>query len=174
MLTSPNLTLTLQRVPVATAGAAGGAVQAAQRIGSAIGSAMLVGIFYSQLSRDDYAYQPAISSTLLYAAGFMLLALSLSVTDLIRQPRRSRRAAGLTATTTVNRGSEQTVAAGQLPAEGDTPIADGGRNAGLYGLLPTRFGAGGKESPGFQANARRTAGKSSGTESTIEMRHGRP
>jgi hypothetical protein len=91
MLTSPNLTLTLQQVPVSMAGAAGGAVQAAQRIGSAIGSAVLVSVFYSQLSRGGYAYQTAISNTLLCAAGVMLLALSLAITDLMRRPRRSGR-----------------------------------------------------------------------------------
>ena len=85
MVTSPNLTLTLQHVPVAMAGAAGGALQSAQRIGAAIGSAVLVTIFYHQLARTDNAYPPAISNTLLYATGFMLLALTLSIVDLVRQ-----------------------------------------------------------------------------------------
>lgn len=40
MIISPNLTLALQNVSVAMAGAAGGAVQAARRIGAAIGSAV--------------------------------------------------------------------------------------------------------------------------------------
>jgi EmrB/QacA subfamily drug resistance transporter len=50
MVTSPNMTLTLQNVPVRTAGAAGGAVQTAQRIGAAIGTATLVTIFYHVLT----------------------------------------------------------------------------------------------------------------------------
>jgi hypothetical protein len=38
MVTSPNVTLTLEAVPVRIAGAAGGALQTAQRIGAAIGT----------------------------------------------------------------------------------------------------------------------------------------
>jgi EmrB/QacA subfamily drug resistance transporter len=89
MVTSPNLTLTLQHVPVAMAGAAGGALQTAQRIGAAAGSAVLVTIFYNQFSQADAVYPTAISHTLLYAAGFMVLALSLAIVDLARQGQRS-------------------------------------------------------------------------------------
>ena len=89
MVTSPNLTLTLEHVPVAMAGAAGGALQTAQRIGAAVGSAVLVTIFYHQLSQVGEAYSVAISHTLLYAAGFMMLALSLAIVDLARQEQRS-------------------------------------------------------------------------------------
>jgi EmrB/QacA subfamily drug resistance transporter len=89
MVTSPNLTLTLEHVPVAMAGAAGGALQTAQRIGAAVGSAVLVTIFYHQLSQVGTAYATAISDTLLYAAGFMVLALSLAIVDLARQAQRS-------------------------------------------------------------------------------------
>jgi hypothetical protein len=86
MIISPILTLALQNVSVAMAGAAGGAVQA-RRIGDRLGRAHSV--FYSHL-RQGPAYQLAISTTLMYAAGFMLLALSLSlsVVDLLRQSRR--------------------------------------------------------------------------------------
>jgi len=89
MVTSPNLTLTLEHVPVAMAGAAGGALQTAQRIGAAVGSAVLVTILYHQLSEVGEAYPTAISDTLLYAAGFMVLALSLAIVDLARQAQRS-------------------------------------------------------------------------------------
>ena len=47
MVTSPNITLTLASVPVRMAGVAGGALQTAQRIGSAIGTASLAGVFYA-------------------------------------------------------------------------------------------------------------------------------
>jgi hypothetical protein len=46
MVTSPTMTLTLQNVPVAMAGAAGGAVQTAQRIGSAVGTAVLATVYW--------------------------------------------------------------------------------------------------------------------------------
>src|SRR4051812_8689657 len=41
MVVSPNTTLTLEAVPRRMAGAAGGALQTAQRIGSALGTALL-------------------------------------------------------------------------------------------------------------------------------------
>jgi EmrB/QacA subfamily drug resistance transporter len=50
LVTSPNITLTLQYVPVWMAGAAGGALQTAQRIGAAIGTAALATIFYRALA----------------------------------------------------------------------------------------------------------------------------
>jgi hypothetical protein len=71
MVTSPNITLTLESVPVRMAGVAGGALQTAQRIGST--------------GRD---YPAAVSDTLLCASGVMLLALLLAVVELVR--RRSR------------------------------------------------------------------------------------
>jgi hypothetical protein len=50
---------------------------------------VLVTIFYHQLSQVGDAYSAAISHTLLYAAGFMMLALSLAIVDLARQEQRS-------------------------------------------------------------------------------------
>jgi EmrB/QacA subfamily drug resistance transporter len=86
MVTSPNMTLTLQYVPVRMAGAAGGAVQTAQRIGAAIGTALLATVFYQILVRtQDYA--TAVSDAVLCAAGLMLLAWSLALTDLVRHRR---------------------------------------------------------------------------------------
>jgi EmrB/QacA subfamily drug resistance transporter len=89
MVTSPNVTLSLQHVPVRMAGAAGGALQTAQRIGSAIGTAVLATIFYQVLTRSGHAYQKAVSDALLSAAALMLLALLIAIADL----RRHRRAA---------------------------------------------------------------------------------
>jgi MFS family permease len=85
MVTSPNMTLTLANVPVRMGGAAGGAVQTAQRIGAAIGTATLATIYYHVLthSRDDFS--TAISDTLLSASGFMLLALLMALTDATRR-----------------------------------------------------------------------------------------
>jgi EmrB/QacA subfamily drug resistance transporter len=84
MVTSPNITLTLQYVPTRMAGAAGGALQTAQRIGSAIGTAVLATIFYHQLARAGSAYRPAVSDAVLCAAAFMTVALLLAVLDLAR------------------------------------------------------------------------------------------
>jgi EmrB/QacA subfamily drug resistance transporter len=87
MVTSPNMTMTLQNVPVAMAGAAGGAVQTAQRIGAAIGTASLTMIFYSVLLSTCHDYSAAVSDTLLAAAGFMVLALLLALAEALHHPR---------------------------------------------------------------------------------------
>jgi MFS family permease len=56
MVTSPNFTLTLEAVPVRMADAAGGALQTAQRIGSAVGTALLASVFYRILTSSGHAY----------------------------------------------------------------------------------------------------------------------
>ena len=82
MVTSPNVTLTLASVPVRMAGAAGGALQTAQRIGSAIGTALLASVFYRVLQGSGHDYPTAISAALLCAAGLMLLALLLAIAEM--------------------------------------------------------------------------------------------
>jgi EmrB/QacA subfamily drug resistance transporter len=82
MVTSPNVTLTLASVPVRMAGAAGGALQTAQRIGSAIGTALLVTVFYRVLTGAGHAYPEAVSVALLCACGLMLLALLLAIAEI--------------------------------------------------------------------------------------------
>jgi glycerol uptake facilitator-like aquaporin len=93
MVTSPNMTLTLQDVPVRMAGAAGGALQTAQRIGAAIGTATLATIFYHVLTQTGHDYSIAVSDTLLAACGFMLLALLMALTEATRRRRQGQRAA---------------------------------------------------------------------------------
>jgi EmrB/QacA subfamily drug resistance transporter len=87
MVTSPNITLTLASVPVRMAGAAGGALQTAQRIGSAIGTALLVSVFYRVLQDTGHAYHVAVSDALLCASGLMLLALLLAIAELWQRRR---------------------------------------------------------------------------------------
>jgi len=89
MVTSPNITLTLESVPVRMAGAAGGALQTAQRIGSAIGTAVLAMVFYRVLTSTGHDYPAAISDALLCASGLMVLALLVAVAELLR--RRAHR-----------------------------------------------------------------------------------
>jgi EmrB/QacA subfamily drug resistance transporter len=84
MVTSPNITLTLQHVPVSMAGVAGGALQTAQRIGAAIGTAVLATIFYHVVASTGRDYPAAVSDGLLCAAGLMVLALVMAVADLAR------------------------------------------------------------------------------------------
>jgi EmrB/QacA subfamily drug resistance transporter len=87
MVTSPNMTLTLQHVPVRMAGAAGGALQTAQRVGSSIGTAVLAAFFYQVLVRTGNDYATAVSDALLGAAGFLVLALVLALTQATRRSR---------------------------------------------------------------------------------------
>jgi EmrB/QacA subfamily drug resistance transporter len=93
MVTSPNITLTLESVPVSMAGTAGGALQTAQRIGSAIGTATLAGVFYAVLASTGRDYSAAVSNALLTASGFMVLALLLAVAELVRRRSRAERPA---------------------------------------------------------------------------------
>lgn len=88
MVSSPNMTLTLQHVPVEMAGSAGGAVQTTQRIGAAIGTATLATIFYHVLIGTGHDYQLAVSDALLAACGFMLLALLMALAALARRRHR--------------------------------------------------------------------------------------
>ena len=93
MVTSPNITLTLEAVPVEMAGAAGGALQTAQRIGAAVGTAVLAAIFYQVLVRTGRDYATAVSDALLCASGVMVLALLMAVAELARRHHPDRRAA---------------------------------------------------------------------------------
>jgi MFS family permease len=95
LVTSPNLTLSLERVPVEMAGAAGGALQTAQRIGGAIGTAALATIYYHEVSTTGHAFAAAASSSLLCASGLMVLALLLAIVELARRRHRP----GVAATT---------------------------------------------------------------------------
>jgi EmrB/QacA subfamily drug resistance transporter len=87
MVTSPNVTLSLQHVPVRMAGAAGGALQTAQRIGSAIGTAVLATIFYQVLVSSAHAYPKAVSDALLSASALMIVALLIAIVDLLHHRR---------------------------------------------------------------------------------------
>ena len=93
MVTSPNITLALESVPVEMAGAAGGALQTAQRIGAAIGTAVLAGIFYRVLVHTGQDYAVAVYDALLCGSGVMLLALLMAVAELVRRHQVDRPAA---------------------------------------------------------------------------------
>jgi EmrB/QacA subfamily drug resistance transporter len=85
MVTSPNITLTLEHVPVRMGGAAGGALQTAQRIGAAIGTATLATIFYHVLTHTRRDYSIAVSDAVLCACGFMVLALLMALIEVTRR-----------------------------------------------------------------------------------------
>ncbi|MFD7389174.1 MFS transporter [Streptomyces sp. NPDC059852] len=85
---SPNITMTLRDVPVHMAGAAGGALQTGQRLGAAVGTAALPGLFYMVLGDGD-DYQNALVVALGTGIVGMLASLALATSDWVRD-RRAR------------------------------------------------------------------------------------
>ncbi|MFJ4482874.1 MFS transporter [Streptomyces longwoodensis] len=73
---SPNITMTLRDVPVRMAGAAGGALQTGQRLGAAVGTAALPGLFYVVLGHG-HDYRGALVTAL--SAGLVGMAASLAL-----------------------------------------------------------------------------------------------
>ncbi|CAL9325206.1 MULTISPECIES: MFS transporter [Streptomyces] len=73
---SPNITMTLRDVPVRMAGAAGGALQTGQRLGAAVGTAALPGLFYLVLDGSD-DYRGALVAAM--GAGLVGMAASLAL-----------------------------------------------------------------------------------------------
>jgi hypothetical protein len=71
------------------AGAAGGALQTAQRIGAGVGVAVLATIYYQVLS-DGHDDATAVSLALLCASGIMLLGLLMAVAQIARGNQEDR------------------------------------------------------------------------------------
>ncbi|MGW1589964.1 MFS transporter [Streptomyces sp. NPDC002386] len=78
---SPNTTLTLTRVPVHRAGAAGGVLQTGQRVGSAAGIAVVGAVYFAHQAGPGYSVT-AIQLGLLTAVGLIMVALVLAIADL--------------------------------------------------------------------------------------------
>jgi EmrB/QacA subfamily drug resistance transporter len=97
MVISPNTTLTLAEAPVHGAGSAGGVLQTAQRVGSALGIAVVGAVFFAVLgdgggagsggagSGADGAWQRAFAAGLGVSVAFVVLALAPAVWDLRRR-----------------------------------------------------------------------------------------
>ncbi|MET8853222.1 MFS transporter [Amycolatopsis sp. NPDC004625] len=86
MVISPNTTLTLECVPVRMAGVAGGALQTGQRIGTAIGTAVLASVFGLVVGRG---YPLALTVALGCAALLTCGALALAIAELRARRRRA-------------------------------------------------------------------------------------
>ncbi|MFF3413809.1 MFS transporter [Streptomyces sp. NPDC002698] len=93
---SPNVTMTLRDVPVRMAGAAGGALQTAQRLGGAVGTAALPGLFYVVLGTGRHDFRSALAIAVGSGIVAVLCALALAVHDWLRdrEPRPPRRPSG--------------------------------------------------------------------------------
>jgi EmrB/QacA subfamily drug resistance transporter len=99
---TPNQALSLADVKVAGGSTAGGVLQTGQRIGNAIGAAVITAVFYAAASSAPAALGPprqdryghAYAAALLVSVVFTVAALSLAVRD-VRRTRQDRRTAQL-------------------------------------------------------------------------------
>ncbi len=89
LVISPNMTMTLGNVPVGMAGVASGALQSAQRFGTAIGSAVLPGLFYVVLGASDRNFSTALIAGLAVSVSWAAVALLLSALDWRLDRRRN-------------------------------------------------------------------------------------
>ncbi len=89
LVVSPNMTMTLGNVPVGLAGVASGALQSAQRFGTAIGSAVLPGLFYVVLGATDGNFSAALTAGLAVSVSWAAVALLLSALDWRLDRRRT-------------------------------------------------------------------------------------
>jgi EmrB/QacA subfamily drug resistance transporter len=83
---TPNQALTLMEVDPVTGSTAGGVLQTAQRIGLAIGQAVVGAVFFASIGHDDYGN--ALRMATLAALGFVVLSAIVGTADLLRNRRR--------------------------------------------------------------------------------------
>ena len=87
---SPNQTLTLSEVPVRRAGSAGAVLQTGQRIGTALGIAVVGAIFFNRLAVNGGSWSLAFRTALLVTIGFVLVALAAAIADVLAARRHDR------------------------------------------------------------------------------------
>ncbi|MBV9830812.1 MAG: MFS transporter [Marmoricola sp.] len=85
LVISPNVTLALDEVDPARAGAGGGLLQTAQRVGSAIGVAVVLAQFFDRIATTHGDFGEAFSTALHTTIGLVVAALLLGVVDLVRR-----------------------------------------------------------------------------------------
>jgi MFS family permease len=91
LVVSPNQTLTLAEVPVREASAAGGMLQTAQRLGAAVGIAVVTALFFGAVSSGTQAaYRDGLAIGLWVSIGFVTAGLALATTDLVLRLRHDR------------------------------------------------------------------------------------
>lgn len=78
LVTSPNQTLTLRHVPVSDGGTAAAITQTGQRIGTAVGTAAMTGVYFHMLPRGAHV---ASDTTYVLIGGVLILALAVSLVD---------------------------------------------------------------------------------------------
>jgi hypothetical protein len=91
MLITPNQTLALMDVDPQMGSTAGGVLQTGQRIGLAVGQAVIGAVFFTSLTGTDAAsYSRALGHAVIAAICFVSLAVTAGVWDLVRASRRAR------------------------------------------------------------------------------------
>jgi MFS family permease len=93
---TPNQALTLMEVDPAIGSTAGGVLQTAQRIGIAVGQAVIGAVIFASLGTygaNAARYRDALDSAVVAALGFVALAATVGVVDLARTRRRTREGA---------------------------------------------------------------------------------
>ncbi|MGW4645503.1 MFS transporter [Kitasatospora sp. NPDC004289] len=88
LVIAPNLALALADVPVVRAGTAGGVLQTAQRLGTAIGVACVGAAFFAHLA-GGHSWASAFQVGILVALGFEAAAMASALADLRRRRRAS-------------------------------------------------------------------------------------
>ncbi len=78
---SPNTTITLSCVPSGMSGVASGMLQTGQRIGAAVGTALLAAVFYATVGASGGRYPAGLAVALFSAVGLVLVALVVAVVD---------------------------------------------------------------------------------------------
>jgi EmrB/QacA subfamily drug resistance transporter len=90
-LITPNQALSLMEVDPVQGSTAGGVLQTAQRIGLAIGQAVIGTVFFASLGTlgaSEASYDDALRAAVVAALGFVALAAAVGVVDLVRSRRR--------------------------------------------------------------------------------------
>jgi MFS family permease len=93
-LITPNQALTLMEVDPVTGSTAGGVLQTAQRIGLAIGQAVIGAVFFANLGGSGttaHRYADGLRAAILAALAFVLLAATVGAVDLLRHRKRGAR-----------------------------------------------------------------------------------
>jgi hypothetical protein len=85
-IVTPNQALTLMEVDPVTGSTAGGVLQTAQRIGLAIGQAVVGSVFFASIGNGDYGH--ALRMAILAALIFVALSATVGMGDLLRSRRR--------------------------------------------------------------------------------------
>lgn len=90
MVISPNQTLTLSEVPVRGAGSAAGVLQTGQRIGTALGIAVVGSLFFSSVASSHGNWAQAYQHGLAIVIAFVVAALAAALVDLAATHRAGR------------------------------------------------------------------------------------